>query len=199
VLYAILVTGAGLCAFLAIRARQLIESALWLAGTSVLVSIALYALGAQTAAVIELSVGAGLVTVLFVFAISIAGDDALKERVFIRNRVAITLAVGFAVLLGWMVLPVDTASSIADETSFAVIVWDNRALDVLLQLVLIFTGVLCLLGLLMDERPAHARHTEVPITTVISGGNGHSESGITAAASPATEEARELEKEEAVL
>jgi NADH:ubiquinone oxidoreductase subunit 6 (subunit J) len=198
-LYAILVTSAGLCAFLAIRARQLIESALWLAGTSVLVSIALYALGAQTAAVIELSVGAGLVTVLFVFAISIAGDDALKERVFIRNRVAITLTIGFAVLLGWMVLPVDTASSIASEASFAVIVWDNRALDVLLQLVLIFTGVLCLLGLLMDERPARAGHTEVPFTTAITGSNGRSESRITAAVASANEESREPEKKEAVL
>jgi len=53
----------------------LIASALWLAGVSALVSIMCYLLGAYAVAVIELSVGAGLVTVLFVFAISIAGEE----------------------------------------------------------------------------------------------------------------------------
>ncbi len=79
-IYAMLVAGAVLCAVRAIRANQLLSSALWLAGVSALVSIILYRLGAHQIAVIELSVGAGLVTVLFVFAISIAGDDGLTAR-----------------------------------------------------------------------------------------------------------------------
>src|SRR5512135_3843744 len=64
----------------AIRARRLLTSAIWLAGVSALVSIVLYLYGAHEVAVIELSVGAGLVTVLFVFAISIAGDDPIDRR-----------------------------------------------------------------------------------------------------------------------
>lgn len=181
--YAILIVGAAGCAFMAMRARQLIESALWLAGTSALVSIGLYALGAQTAAVIELSVGAGLVTVLFVFAISIAGDDALSERAFIPNWLAGGLVLAFVVLFGYMLLPLDTADAIASEASFAIVVWDNRALDLLVQLVLIFAGVLCLLGLLVDEKPddkpagtQETDHAGIPVT-MIAAGNGHDEVG----------------------
>lgn len=162
-LYAIILTSAVFCAFLTIRARQLIVSALWLAGTSALTSICLYALGAKMAAMIELSVGAGLVTVLFVFAISIAGDDALKADAFISGRLVAALVIAFALLLAWMVLPLDDTSrltpALAGETTFSEVVWGDRALDTLLQLVLIFVGVLCLLGLLTDEKPPHADDT----------------------------------------
>ena len=79
-LYALLVAGAVVCAFQALRASHLLPSAIWLAGVSALTAITLYTMGAHEIAVIELSVGAGLVTVLFVFAISIAGDDAMDAR-----------------------------------------------------------------------------------------------------------------------
>ncbi len=152
--YLFIVAATALCAFMAIRARHLIVAALWLAGASALVSIALYASGAHLAAVIELSVGAGLVTVLFVFAISIAGDDALQKREFIPNGLAIALAVGYLALMVVMVLPLDTAEAIVEKTPFADVMWHDRAADTLAQLVFIFTGVLCLLGLMTDERIA---------------------------------------------
>lgn len=203
--YTILIAGATICAFLAMRARQLIESALWLAGTSALVSIGLYALGAQTAAVIELSVGAGLVTVLFVFAISIAGDDALHERAFIPNWLAVALVLAFVGLFAYMLLPMDTADAIASEATFATVVWDNRALDLLLQLVLIFAGVLCLLGLLVDEKLSDAHETDhaaIPVT-MVTGKNGHTTSAPHANGanghSPSPMLPAEAEKEEAVL
>ena len=98
--YLFIVAATALCAFMAIRARHLIVAALWLAGASALVSIVLYASGAHLAAVIELSVGAGLVTVLFVFAISIAGDDALHSREFVPNSTAITLMLVFLAPIG---------------------------------------------------------------------------------------------------
>lgn len=150
--YLFIVVATVFCAFMAIRARHLIMAALWLAGASALVSMALYAAGAHIAAVIELSVGAGLVTVLFVFAISIAGDDALRSREFIPNPVAIFLALVFLLLLGRMVLPVDAAKAVVDKVPFADVMWHDRVVDTLLQLVLIFTGVLCLLSLIADEK-----------------------------------------------
>ena len=60
-----------LLALQAIRAVHLLHSAVWLAATSAMLSILFYLLGAPYVAVIELSVGAGLVTVLFIFAIGI--------------------------------------------------------------------------------------------------------------------------------
>jgi NADH:ubiquinone oxidoreductase subunit 6 (subunit J) len=60
-----------ICAVQAVRARRLLHAALWLAGVSAMASLLIYGLGARQAAVIELSVGAGLVFILFVFAISV--------------------------------------------------------------------------------------------------------------------------------
>ncbi len=75
VLFCVLSAQMLICAFMAFRTPRLLISALWLAGCSAILSILLYLMGAYQVAVIELSVGAGLVTVLFVFAISIAGDE----------------------------------------------------------------------------------------------------------------------------
>jgi len=151
--YAGLGIAAVLCAILAIRATRLLSAALWLAGVSALVSILLYELGARQVAVIELSVGAGLVTVLFVFAISIAGDDALGERTALPRWLAAGAVGALVILLVGMALPVDDATAEAAGGSVQAALWDQRALDVLIQIVLIFTGVLCLLGLLAETRP----------------------------------------------
>ena len=65
------------CGVMAVRARRLLSSAVWLAACSAFLAVLLYRLGAYEVSVIELSVGAGLVTVLFVFAINIAGDESI--------------------------------------------------------------------------------------------------------------------------
>ena len=158
---AVLVAGTVLCAVRAIRATQLLSSALWLAGVSALVSIMLYRLGAHQIAVIELSVGAGLVTVLFVFAISIAGDDGLTEREFLPNWLALGLIALFAGLLGWMILPLDAPDIAPAEAAFESVLWSDRALDVLVQMVLIFSGVLCLVTLLKERKPGAQRQSLV--------------------------------------
>ena len=150
-IYAFLVIAALICAARAIRAEHLLPAAIWLAGVSALIATIMYRLGAEQVAVVELSVGAGLVTVLFVFAISIAGDEGLGEGEFMPNSLAIGVVALFVLLLGGMLLPLDSASpTITNDTTFSGVLWDDRALDVLVQLVLIFSGVLCLLGLLAD-------------------------------------------------
>jgi len=68
------------CAIQAVRATRLLVSAIWLAGTSALVALEMYILGAPEIAVIELSVGAGLVTILFVFAINLTGEENFDAR-----------------------------------------------------------------------------------------------------------------------
>lgn len=149
------------CAVLAIRASRLLSASLWLAAVSALVSILLYELGARQVAVIELSVGAGLVTVLFVFAISIAGDDGLLEDDALPRWLTIGSIGALLVLLVGMALPLGEVEVSAGGFSIEATLWDQRALDVLVQIVLIFTGVLCLLGLLAETRlpaptPPHA-------------------------------------------
>jgi uncharacterized MnhB-related membrane protein len=138
----------------AIRARRLLTASIWLAGVSALVSMALYLLGAHQVAVIELSVGAGLVTVLFVFAISIAGDDPMETRPVIPWAMITGMSVLFVFLLGWYLLPtsVNPLPVTSAEDTLNQMLWQNRGLDALVQVVLIFSGVLGLLGLLAEAK-----------------------------------------------
>ena len=139
----------------ALRAKRLLVAALWLAGVSLLVSILLYRLGAVETAVIELSVGAGLVTVLFVFAIAIAGEDAMTGRSIVPRLLGWLLFIAVAALLGWLTLPIQPTDLEIVEAPFAVVLWQERGLDVLVQIGLIFAGVLGILGLLSE--PASER------------------------------------------
>ena len=162
VLHILIVVGALVCAIQAIRVQRLLISALWLAGTSALVALLIFLLGAPEVAVIELSVGAGLVTVLFVFAINIAGEEPLPIRQLVPRPLAWALVVLSLILVGWLVLPRQAiAKPIIDATPFARMLWELRGLDMLLQVILIFSGVLGVIGLLAEHRPSGPTHPEV--------------------------------------
>ncbi len=147
--YVLIAVGTIICAIQAMRAVRLLTAALWLAGTSALVSVAIYLLGAPEVAAVELSVGAGLVTVLFVFAINLTGKEAVDERSLIPKPLAwvlIAVAIG---CLAFLLLPgVITLPSEEVEPSLRDILWGTRRLDLWLQIVMIFSGVLGVLGLL---------------------------------------------------
>lgn len=149
----LLVGGVALCGWLALRANRLLMTALWLAGASLLTSILLYLLGAHELAVIELSVGAGLVTVLFVFAIAIAGEDGMDLPPVVPKWLSVILLMALLAALGWFVLPFSAGQeATVTESSFSTILWQERALDVLVQIGLIFAGTMGVLGLLSEEQ-----------------------------------------------
>ncbi len=140
------------CALQAIRARRLLVSAMWLAGASAATALLMYVLGAAEVAVIELSVGAGLVTVLFVFAINIAGDEPIAARSRVPRPLAWLVTLGSLVLLGWLTLPnVGITLPVPGAEQFPIALWQHRSVDVLLQVALIFAGVLGVVGLLTEE------------------------------------------------
>lgn len=149
-LLAVLAAAGVLCGIQAIRARRLIIAAVWLAAVSACTAGLLYAAGAFEIAVIELSVGVGLVTVLFVFAITAVGDPAGTAAPVVPMPLAWAL-IGVAVmLLAGMLIPMAGESG-APVAPLAQTLWQDRGLDVLAQAVLIFTGVLGVLGLLSEE------------------------------------------------
>ena len=140
-----------LCALQAVRAPRLLNSALWLAGASACLAMLLYRLGARQVAVIELSVGAGLVTVLFVFALAVAGEDGMGAPAVVPKPLAWMLAGLVGALLALLLLggqPVPPASTAAVAES---VTWGARALDLALLVLLIFAGALGVAGLLADE------------------------------------------------
>ncbi len=143
-----------LCAVQAVSAKKLLASALWLAGCSAMVALLLYRLGAPEIAVIELSVGAGLITILFVFAINIAGDEQIASMPFVPPFVAwllIALSFGALIYLNLPLLnsvfPALSGSVPSDATAS---IWNQRWLDTALQIALIFCGVLGVLSLIQD-------------------------------------------------
>jgi uncharacterized MnhB-related membrane protein len=138
----------------AIRARRVLSSAVWLAGASALLAVVFFLYGARRVAVIELSVGAGLVTVLFVFAISISGEQT-NSGAILPVPFTIGVVLLFSILLGWFALPISPiiGGVQVTDTALSDVLWGQRGLDVLVQVVLIFAGALGLLGLLAESRP----------------------------------------------
>jgi NADH:ubiquinone oxidoreductase subunit 6 (subunit J) len=151
-LHLLLSLAAVFSAYQVMRQQRLLYSSMWLALTSALVSVLLFVLGAAEVAVMELSVGAGLVTVLFVFAFSIVGEHTWDELTLVPRPVVWMLVLSASFLLGWFTLPLSQAPISPDSATFASVLWEERGLDVLAQIVLIFAGVLGLLGLLAERR-----------------------------------------------
>jgi uncharacterized MnhB-related membrane protein len=163
VIQTLVLSGMLICALQAIRAPRLLVSALWLAGCSALLALAIALLGAPEVGVVELSVGAGLVTIIFVFAINIAGEETTVAGALVPRPLAWGLMGLFLFLLAWLTIPrLFIPAPSRDALPFLRAVWQDRGLDTVLQVVLIFSGVLGSIGLLADRRepaaeanPAH--------------------------------------------
>jgi len=165
-IYTLAFTSAIYCAYRAILAKRILPSTLWLACVSALTALVLYQLGVTQVAVIELSVGAGLVTVLLVYAISVVGDDAFDPTSIIPKPLALGLTLAGLIFLGLLILPLnpaeldaaglDTATSEAAASGLTAplskVLWQQRILDVWVQMVLIFSGVMGMLGLLAEGK-----------------------------------------------
>ena len=151
--YGLFLAGATFCAYRAIMSKKILSATIYLACISALVSAVIYMLGAAQVAVMELSVGAGLVTVLLVYAVSVVGDDALDPPSVIPKPLAFCLVGLVTILLGWTAYPAIPAYFERGSMTLAVSLWQSRVLDVWIQIVLIFLGVMGVLGLLSEQTP----------------------------------------------
>jgi uncharacterized MnhB-related membrane protein len=163
------------CAYQVMRAKRLLLATLWLAVTSALVALLLYMIGAPDVAVIELSVGAGLVTILFVFAFSIVGEDTMDKLTIVPRPLVWVLILLVSFILGWYTLPLAGVPNLPGEASFTNILWEQRGLDVLAQVVLIFSGALGLLGLLAESRIVTV--SRIPLENVAEQSTGNTTDG----------------------
>jgi len=154
--YLLLLLGAIFCAYRATVSKRILSSTLYLACISALTSVVIFMLGATQVAVMELSVGAGLVTVLMVYALSVVGEDALDPTSVIPKPLALSLVCAATILLGWMVYPAIRITIVTGDVDLASVLWQNRVLDVWIQIVLIFSGVMGVLGLLSERTPSHS-------------------------------------------
>jgi len=140
-----------LCALWAVMATDILKSALGLALTSVFLSIAMFMLDSPLAAVFELSVCAGLITVVFISAISMVkpeGHTRGEDIDYRRNRrlkkyLPLPLLLIVAAIVLWMCrtgLPVIPASD-ALPLKLSEVMWDERRVDMAGQAIMILVGV----------------------------------------------------------
>lgn len=144
-----------LFAVLAILLPSTLMSVLSLAAVSALLSIVFFQLGAPVAGVFELSVGAGLITVLAVLTISFIQTRKVKKQV--RTELWIVASFAAAALFFFIfntLSPWVSPSSMPPVNWGAVgeVLWRLRAFDLLPQALVILSAVLGILVLLRPEK-----------------------------------------------
>ncbi len=141
--------------------RSLLKAAITLALTSALLSVVMFLMGATLAAVFELSVCAGLITVVFISSISmtrIHTSEELREKKKERRKrflPLIAVVVGlFAVMLALIwphmteLIPV---AVVTPTSTVQQVIWDKRTTDLVGQAAIILTGVFAVLVFFKEE------------------------------------------------
>jgi NADH-quinone oxidoreductase subunit J len=131
-----------------VMTRSLLKAALGLALTSALVAIMLFKLDSPLAGVFELSVCAGLITAVFISAISLMRPFTHKETVELSKRrikkywpLPIIIA-AVIVMFSRAVVPTNIrVVQEAMEPTVQNILWGSRSLDLFGQIVLVLAGI----------------------------------------------------------
>ncbi len=143
-------------AVLAVFLRDLLRAAVSLAFMSALLAVVLYRMDSPYAAVFELSVVAGLITVLFVSAIALTKDEEqVAEARWPLYVFPLVLALaGVAILAAVPALFASAPAGWGNPTAtFGGTLWGLRSLDVLGQIAVIFGGVFGVLALFREKPP----------------------------------------------
>ena len=140
-----------LCALWAVMATDILKSAIALALASVFLSVAMFLLGSPLAAVFELSVCAGLITVIFISVVSMIkpeGHDRAEDMTLRKNRrlkkyLPLPLLLIVAGILLWMVRVDMPALPVADVSPLKLseVMWGERRVDLAGQAIIILVGV----------------------------------------------------------
>jgi NADH-quinone oxidoreductase subunit J len=147
----------------AVFLKDLLRAAISLALMSALMAVVLYRMNSPYAAVFELSVVAGLITVLFVAVIALTKeDDEVREARWPLYVFPLALAafglIDLAVMKG-LFAGYQPSGFAAVGASFGATLWGIRSLDILGQVAVIFAGVFGVLALLR-EKPLTARQKD---------------------------------------
>ncbi|MBN2265061.1 MAG: NADH-quinone oxidoreductase subunit J [Candidatus Aminicenantes bacterium] len=151
ILQTALLIGLVVFSVLAILLRDLLKSAISLAVSSLLLGIIFFRMGAPYAGVFEISVVAGLITVLFVLTIALtkAGDEVRESRLvnWAFPVVFVAFIVIDALVMKGLVGQVPALASGAETGTFGDVLWKGRTLDLVGQIAVILAGVFAVLAL----------------------------------------------------
>ena len=155
----ILLVAMTLAAVWSVMGRSLLKATIGLAVTSAILSILIFRLGSPLAAVFELSVCTGLITVVFVSTISLTKPLTHKDIIEMskkRNRRFIYLPivlglVAFALIRAGIPkgLVMSTGETVGNVTE---VLWNMRQLDMFGQIILIIAGALGVVVLFAEAK-----------------------------------------------
>jgi len=131
----------------AVMVRNLLTSAIMLALVSVFAALILFDFNAPWAAVFELSVCAGLITVLFIGGVSLVRGDYERNPESRTAFHALPLALAIFAIAAWFGVPeffgeIEGWKRMASpEGTIGLALWDQRRPDILGQIVMLAAGV----------------------------------------------------------
>ena len=143
----------------AVMGSSLLKATIGLAVTSVIITILMFRLDSPLAAVFELSVCAGLITVVFISTISLT-KPLTHQEVIERARerwkrfwplplIITVVGIGLAFLNMPKDLPIFHATSTLDVRS---VLWNLRQLDLFGQIIIIIAGALGIVVLFEEKK-----------------------------------------------
>lgn len=151
ILQTALLIGLVIFSVLAIALKDLIRSAISLAVASLLLGIIFFRMNAPYAGVFEISVVAGLITVLFILTIALTktGDEVRESKLInvVFPLVFVAFLVIDALVMKSLLGKVPALASGAETGSFGDALWRGRTLDLVGQIAVILAGVFAVLAL----------------------------------------------------
>lgn len=151
ILQTALLIGLVIFSVLAIALKDLLRSAISLAVASLLLGIIFFRMKAPYAGVFEISVVAGLITVLFVLTIALtkAGDEVRESKVanWVFPAVFAAFVVIDALVMKGLLGKVPALPAGAETGAFGDVLWKGRTLDLVGQIAAILAGVFAVLAL----------------------------------------------------
>jgi NADH-quinone oxidoreductase subunit J len=138
---------------------KLLIGAISLALTSIMITILMFKLNSPLAAVFELSICAGLITVIFITTISFVKPSTDEELIESRKRrlkkyIYLPILVALAgYLVSVVIRPISLKlPEIIQETNVRTVLWDLRQVDLLGQAIVLLIGVFGIVVLFKEGR-----------------------------------------------
>jgi NADH-quinone oxidoreductase subunit J len=149
-----------LFALFTVMIKNLLKAVISLAAASASLTIIMFMLNAPLAAVFELSVCAGLITVIFISVISLTKPLTPEEEILeVRKRIiryiylpVIVIIVALLFLFIKPALNFSINSSPTNDINVQDVIWNKRPLDILGQIIIILAGVLGVVILFKESK-----------------------------------------------
>jgi NADH:ubiquinone oxidoreductase subunit 6 (subunit J) len=147
----VLLTGLTLAAALAVMAKDLIKAAIALAASSLLLGIVFFRMNAPFAGVFEISVVAGLITVLFILTIALTKTEGevqeSKTALWIFPLFFVLFVAIDALVMKGLTSKIAALPAAPETGAFGDVLWKQRTFDLIGQLAVILSGVFAVLAL----------------------------------------------------